>query len=230
MVMVQTVAPPEDWEAPWPYGYADAMDSASSVAAPLLAGFSFTLIALIVPKTQGIRWPGAALSLLVAASLLFIASVQCGFWARMWSIKPSDLTDWRPSDRDVRKHAEQRAHARGNAIWSLRFRRAYRAGILALLAGVAILLVPSGHISFMRWIAIVIAVAGWALEASWIASSWLLKGSPISIYTDEHDEPLQPDEPAAQTPLLWIRRFPPLRRVARRFEPLVESRRAPPPP
>src|SRR6266851_2942460 len=110
-------SPPEDWEAPWPYAYPDAMDSASSVAAPLLAGFSFTLIALIVPEARGIRWPGAALSLLVAAGLSFIASVQCGFWARMWSIKPSDLNDWRPKDPDARKHAEQRAHARGNAIW-----------------------------------------------------------------------------------------------------------------
>ena len=160
----QTRGKTTNWDAPWPYGYPGSVESAGSVAAPLLAGFSFALIGLIVPEGTGIRWPGLALTLFVAAGLLFVAAVQCGFWARLWTVTPSDLCEWSPDDPDDRKRAEQRLHAKGFRLWSNRLTWAYRWGILALLAGVTILLVPPGNLSGMRWAAIVLAAMGWLLE------------------------------------------------------------------
>jgi len=109
---------------------------------------------------------------------------------------------------------DQRLHAIGFALWSRRLTWAYRWGILALLAAVTIMLVPPGHISVMRWVAIAAATFGWILEAAWIASGWLLKGSPVAVFGDE------PDVPKAGTPALAIRGSRPLRAVARTFNPL----------
>jgi hypothetical protein len=206
-----------DWDVIWPYGYPASVESAGSVAAPLLAGFSFALIGLIVPGGKGIRWPGAALALFVAAGLLFIAAVQCGFWARQWTVTPSELNDWRPDEPDSRKHAEQRLHAKGFALWARRLSWAYRWGILSLLAGVTVLLVPPGDPSAWRWVAIVAAVVGWLLEAMWIASGWVLKTSPISLYDD------QPDVPRDATSALWFRRIAAIRWLARKFRPVIRA-------
>jgi hypothetical protein len=207
-----------EWVAPWPVGYPAAMESAGSVAAPLLAGFSFALVGLIVPEGKGIRWPGVALAFLVAAGLLFIAAVQCGFWARQWTVAPSELEEWWPDDPEERKHAEQRAHAQGFATWAGRLRLTYRTGILFLLVGIAMTLVPPGGIGVARWFAIAIAFAGVALELLWIVSGWLLVGSPTCAYNE------QLDVPKTGTRAFAIRAWPPVRWIARRFVPLVRIR------
>jgi hypothetical protein len=203
------------WKAPWPYGDPAAAESAGSVAAPLLAGFCFTLIGLLVPEGKGIRWPDLALALFVAGGFFFIGAVQCGAWARQWTVTPSELDEWGPDDPPERKEAEQRAHALGFAIWSRRLRSMYRAGILALLAGITITLVPSSHITAMRWVAIAIAAVGLAVEGLWIASGWLLRGSADCLYGDK------PDVPKAPAQAMWLRRSARLRSIARKFKPLI---------
>jgi hypothetical protein len=203
------------WAAPWPYGDFAAAESAGGVASPLLAGFCFTLIGLIVPEGKGIRWPGFALVLLVAGGLFFIAAVQCGAWARQWTVTPQELDEWGPGEPLGRKEAEQRAHFVGFSMWSRRLRLADRGGIVALLAGVMVMLVPPGHITGMRWLAIVTAACGLVLESLWIASGWLLKGSPDCLYGN------RPDVPKPGTPLLWLRGSLRLRRVARAFRPII---------
>jgi hypothetical protein len=205
------------WDAPWPYGYPGAVDSAGSVAAPLLAGFSFALVGLIVPEGKGIRWPSFTLALLVAAGFLFVAAVQCGFWARLWAVTPSEINEWTPTDPEERRHAEQRLHAAGFRLWSYRLTWAYRWGILALLAGVTLVLVPPGSPSAARWVAIGVASAGWLLEAVWIGSGWILQGSPTALFGN------QPDVPKDGTRHLWIRRSSLLRRIARQFRPLIRG-------
>jgi hypothetical protein len=68
---------------------ADAVDSATGVAAPLLGGFTLTLIGLIVSGPEDFRWPGWTLLLLTLAVLLFVACVQAGFWARRRRPEPA---------------------------------------------------------------------------------------------------------------------------------------------
>jgi hypothetical protein len=202
------------YEAPWPYGFPSSIDSAGTVAAPLLAGFSFTLVGLIVPKAEAVRWPGVALCLLIGAGIGFVGAVQCGFWARQWIVGPQQLGEWHPEYGPERHVAIQRLHLQGFSIWAARFSRVYRLSILLLLAGVAVLLVPSGVIGVSRWVAIAIAIAGCLAETLWLLAIWVLKGSPVSAYGQQPDEP---EDGYRQ----WWRLAPPLRWIARKIVPIV---------
>jgi len=63
-----------------PYGHADSIVAMSSVAAPLLAGFSITCVTLAVQWYERFRCLG--LRLLSVASVVLLMAVQYGFWAR----------------------------------------------------------------------------------------------------------------------------------------------------
>src|SRR5258708_7565965 len=92
--------------APWPYGLRSAIGSVGSVASPLLAGFSFALIGLIIPSTSAIRWPGVSLALLVVSGVAFVMAVQCGFWAQLWVVMPSEVDEWKPNAPQGQRYAE----------------------------------------------------------------------------------------------------------------------------
>jgi hypothetical protein len=47
-----------------------------TVVAPLLAGFSITLLGLVVVNGRYLRWPDLALLLLAGASVLLLSVVQ----------------------------------------------------------------------------------------------------------------------------------------------------------
>jgi hypothetical protein len=211
------------WQPPFPYGYTAAVDSAGTIAAPLLAGFSFTLIGLVVPKAEGIRWPGIALSLLIFAAVAFIAAVQYAFSARMWVTRPSEIAEQEPLTQPWEKVRIQRLHDLGFLRWFKRFQRAYRLGILSLFAGVGFLLIPAGpteRIPAERWAAISIAGAGFASELLWIFSNWILKGSPVAAIDGR-----PPDQPPPAT--APIKELQPARWLARRFVPLIELNTGP---
>jgi hypothetical protein len=208
-------AAPAEWETPFPYGHLHAIESAGGVAAPLLAATSFSLIGLIVPNTEVARLPSIALSFLVLAALALVAAVQCMFWAREWAVTPAEIREWEPTADERWIHDVQRLHMAAFRLWAKRFRWTYRLGIVFLLLGVAVVLVPNGDVSTPRLVAIVLAWAGLALELLWIAAGWLLRSSPDGTWTTE------PDAPSADVPFRGIRAWPPARRVARRFVPLV---------
>ncbi len=204
-----------DWDSPFPLGQANAADSAGSVAAALFAGFSLTLIGLIVPDTTKFRWAGVGLFLLALASVLFVASVQCAFWAKEYAISPGDLDTWY---EDMSKHdkiAYQRAHQLNFRRWVARMNKSYRIGILALLCGMTVALVPAGALGVMRGAAIGIIIAGFLTELLWIFSTWILDGSPSIAFGRDPDEPLRP------VSFMPIRTSPALRRLARIFVPLA---------
>jgi hypothetical protein len=203
--------------APWPYGYRNAINSVGTVASPLLAGFSFTLIALVIPATSGIRWPGVCLVLFVVSGISFVMAVQCGFWAQMWVVMPSEIGEWTPTSPPERVDAELRFHAHGFKIWAGRVNSCYRVGLLGLLIGVMLILIPPGDLSTSRWIAVVAAALGVCLEVLWMASSWLLKGSRNAIYVGQNDVPKK------GTTFTRIRGNPALRWIARRIEPIVRE-------
>src|SRR5204863_9313112 len=129
-----------------------------------------------------------------------------------------DIKTWRGDKSELQQQAEMRLHTCGFDIWAVRLRRSYRLGIVALLLGVTILLVPHGHIGATRWLAIALAALGCMVEVAWIAAQWILVGSPVSVYNDT------PDVPKSGTRALWVRSAKPLRNFARLFVPLVRIR------
>jgi hypothetical protein len=92
------------------------MESAGTVAAPLLAGFSFTLLVLVVPTFSGERTvltgrsgvkvvqqhdafsgaPEVAALLLLLAGLLLVFSIQAAIYMRYHSQTPGELAEWYP--------------------------------------------------------------------------------------------------------------------------------------
>jgi hypothetical protein len=204
-----------DWDSPFPLGQANAADAAGSVAAALFAGFSLTLIGLIVPDTGKFRWPGVGLTLLATAAVLFIASVQCAFWAKEYAITPSDLDNWYGGMSGRSKIAYQRGHQLNFRRWVRRMNTIYRWGILFLLSGMAIALVPPSSAGAARLAAIAVIGLGFSVELLWIFSTWLLVGSPSIVFNDS------PDDPMVAVRFEAIRRSPLLRWLARRFVPLA---------
>jgi hypothetical protein len=196
--------PPQPaWRHLYPYGHQDATESAGTIAAPLLAGFSVTLIAQLVSSGDKIRWADLAFFLLTGAVVMLLAAVQCSFWARQYVATPSDLEAWWPDlNHPVRwkqVRSEQWAHERVYQLWALRFRLTYRGGILFLLAAVPVLLVPEGSIGIFRGMAIALAVIGFFGEVIWVAAGWLLawqerkfnEDGPISPGIERFDAELQ---------------------------------------
>jgi hypothetical protein len=212
--------PHQVWQLPDHPGYRRSMESAGTVAAPLLAGFSFTLLVLLLPtlgdKTTTVRVgaqarvatgsqdfsraPELAAILLLLAGLLLVAAVQAAVTMRYHSHTPGELAELYPEyfplgdDPDVEglpgwwtEHAAPaRVGNRWYGGWAREYlydelvradrwagwaRRAYHAGIVALLAGLAMLVLPPDGVGDpARWVLFGIAIAGVVGEAIWIAA------------------------------------------------------------
>jgi hypothetical protein len=97
-------------------GFRRAIEQAGAIAAPLLAGFSFTLFALVVPSLGGQSTaielahhrtiltesqpfsavPELAAGLFLLAGLLLVFSVQAAILLRYHNHSPSELAEWYP--------------------------------------------------------------------------------------------------------------------------------------
>jgi hypothetical protein len=163
--------PTPTWTAPFPYGYPEAVEQGGTVAAPLLAGFSVTLIGLVLTAPDSLRWPAVSLAVLMASTILLLAAVQFAFVARQYSVLPSDLESWWPdhdeSPRWEQLRSEQEAHASSHLRWAAAFRTAYNLGVLLFLAGTTISLAPPEGGGSGRWIAFGIGAVGFLGELIW---------------------------------------------------------------
>jgi hypothetical protein len=167
------------WAAPNPPGFLESIQAAGSVAAPLLAGASFTLVALVLQSaTLFARWQDVALLFFVAAGLAQVFAVQSVIWTRRYMATPDDLRQWypeefsRPDDRPTLWVRRVQWSSTQNARkWAERTRWCINVGISLLLAGIAVIVVPPGPINSGRWIVIVVASAGVAAEAIWVLAS-----------------------------------------------------------
>ena len=176
--------PMNTWPIPSPLGFPAAVEVVGSIAAPLLAGFSLTLLALVVGSANLIRWPNLAILGLAIASVLMITTVQCAFWARQYSVKPTEAIAWHPDfeTEEGRKALREDIweHDFRFKIWSRRARWTYNSGTAVLFASVAIALVPNmelGKISSIRWIAIATPLLGALIEVAWAISDRASTGS-----------------------------------------------------
>jgi len=86
------------WAFPGPPGYLESIQASGSVAAPLLAGASFTLVALVLQSTTPFgRWQDLML-LLVGAGLAQVFAAQSVIWTRWYMVTPDELKQWFPED------------------------------------------------------------------------------------------------------------------------------------
>ena len=136
--------PPEGkWLVPDPEGYFDAIQATGTMVAPILAGFAFAILALVlVPaaknETDPLRWRDPVLALLVAAALLLIISTQAAIRARMTMVKPDELMKWYPSAADEHGKPDWDVRTRQRDLYdrtakaSNICRQTYNAGVLLL--------------------------------------------------------------------------------------------------
>jgi hypothetical protein len=171
------------WSLPQGHlGGPDAIQTGGTIAAPLLAGFSFTLMALVITNGGYLRWPHTALLFLLLAGLTLVGAVQCAFWARQYCVTPDLVRSWWPNLDDIGEgwtkedqagvYREQQEAMEAYERWASATRLLYNGGILLLLSGIAAALVP-GKNSPLRGdgAAVAVAVAGGAIEAIWIVVS-----------------------------------------------------------
>lgn len=121
------------------------MNSATYVAAPLLAGFSVASIGLIL-TSQSFRWPGVTLLLLTLSTILLVTSVQFAVTYQKYYYSLADVQSWW-TDEEI--ESNERVIAREQADDFAEWRKAawgamacYNMGIALLAASLATFLAP----------------------------------------------------------------------------------------
>ncbi|MER7456625.1 hypothetical protein [Micromonospora sp. NPDC126480] len=166
---------PPKWEKPAPLSYGVALETVSTVAAPLLAGFSLAGSVAIGQDFDKFRWPGLVVLLLVGAAVLLLSALQCGFTARRYLYSAADVRDWWPdvaddSDRERKLRDQQRHDYRRWHHWSGWTRWSYNTGLAVLLLAVAAAVAPpggDGAQEAIRWLATGLAVSAAAVQLAW---------------------------------------------------------------
>ncbi|MFI8392179.1 hypothetical protein [Streptomyces sp. NPDC085540] len=144
-------------DCPYRKAAADAMDSATGIAAPLLAGFTITLIGLVVPNPQHLRWTGWSLLLLTVSVLMFITCVQAGFWARRSRPEVDPLYSRSVPELDA-----------SYVLWTRVARETYDVAIVLLLCGLGTVVAPTDrHDRFQSWTAAGLCLAAAVAEVVW---------------------------------------------------------------
>jgi hypothetical protein len=135
-----------------------------TIAAPVLGGFAFAAIGLVLQARQDLAWPDGALILLVFAFLSFVTSVQTTFHAKRNHVGPDEWIAWLElASTDTRRQELESAYVRGLESyrrWSNAARRTYNVAIVGLFSATAVLLIPSGHVGVGRAVAIALAGLG----------------------------------------------------------------------
>jgi hypothetical protein len=176
--------PRGEWTVRSPEGYYDAMQAIGTMVAPILAGFAFAILALVlVPPAKGeadpVRWRDSALALLVFSALSLIISTQHAINARRTLVKPDELRAWYPSSVDEagwpnKWLADRQKVLEGRtALASTVCRHTYNAGTLLLFTAIAVLLVPPSPVDDARRVTLVAATLAVAVEAAWLTEASL---------------------------------------------------------
>jgi hypothetical protein len=146
----------------------ETVQPATTIAAPLLAGFSLTGLFLVLQTPAAIRLHSAVLIDLAAAVVVLIVTIQCGFWA-LREIKISEVEIAQMVDAGAFIDPKINDTARSWVKWA---RTLYDLGILLLLAGLTLALVPKGEVLTPRFAAVGLVGIGFLFEAGWVAWSF----------------------------------------------------------
>jgi hypothetical protein len=133
------------------------IDSLGTVTLPLLAGFSITSVVVVSDDAGNFRWPGLTILVLTFAALVLLGAVQSAYHARLY----------------VSKDDTGRDKARFWVWWT---RTLYDIGLLALLAGLGLVVVPLHYVgreAGFRWAAAALALCACVIEFIWkLRESW----------------------------------------------------------
>jgi len=149
---------PHDHEPGCPYvrSAAEASDAMTGVAAPLLAGFTISLVTLVVQGSENFRWSSTCALAFSLAAVLLVTTVQAGFWLRYY--RPA-------TDPEAASTGYQTAGQ--YVFWNRVARHTYDAGIFLLLAGLAGVLAPIDDGDVLRWVAAGVAALAALAELVW---------------------------------------------------------------
>jgi hypothetical protein len=154
-------------------------DVLGGAVAALLAGFAVTLIGLVLQMAGGLRWANGSLLLFCLAAVLFLQVVQLNARARGYAVTPEQVREWYPDfDEPARQRVvgwELRHHRDCWVYLVKRSRICYNCAILALLLGIATILVPASHTGFgpVRIAAIAVVVLAAGVESLALVDAWL---------------------------------------------------------
>lgn len=163
--------------------YADVVDKLGMIAAPLLSGFSLTLLGIVATRNSAwsMRWPDWAIAALAAAAILFLVAVQFTIAARQFLITREEQKERAPGVDQETLATSYAAMMSDYRRWATRARIAFDLGLAVLLLGLAGVLLPSGNVCTFpaaRWVVlaiIAIAFAGelyWLLKDEWSTAKW----------------------------------------------------------
>lgn len=164
---------------PRPYGLFATAEGLGGLAAPLLAGFAITLLALVLQVESALLAPDWGMLLLGVAALLMLQVVQLNARARGYAVTPADVESWYPEldKRPERRHVIEWELRHYQACWRTLIARArirYNLGVVVLLAGTAVILVPAdaGRWTVVRVLAVAVLALGALGEAAAALGSW----------------------------------------------------------
>jgi hypothetical protein len=134
---------------PAPYAQDAVVTAIGGISVPVLGGFSLAAaIQTLTLKPDDLRWLDATLLLFFLAAVLFIIALQATWWARTYRTNTEHFDAWAEGARGI-----------------------CNLGLLILLAGLTTLMVPApthGHVPVLRWVAVVVGVVAFIVEAVWI--------------------------------------------------------------
>ena len=185
--------PPERWNVPTRYGYHHAVQSVSSVASPLLAGFSVTMLVLVVQGPRYLRWPELALCLLVFSAIGFISSLQFGIWARSYVATPNEIMQWWPEAAEGSAILSRLMYEQSSdhdrhlklASWTM---LSFNLSVPILFGALTAALVPSAPIPPARWVAIIIMGLATATELGWFVHNYSSRARKLLPWRISHGE------------------------------------------
>jgi hypothetical protein len=165
------------YDVPYYYGGAGAIESMSSIAAPLLAGGALAFIGIVLQQQQALRFPGAVLLISLTALMALIFAVQCGYWARQHAVTPQEIEQWWPDlDEEVRLQrvrADWWQEKADYTVWAGRTRLLFGFGVTAVWLAVGIAVVPTAtdKDAVLRWLAVSFCLVIAIMEALWLLIS-----------------------------------------------------------
>ncbi len=153
------------------------VDRAGDATIPLFAAFGFATLILVCSDVSKFRWPGLTILVLTIASVSLIMSVQGTHQARMYLPTLEDFRAQRGSEGSPANRENENCHEYKRArFWGGGTRLTYHAGIVSLLAGLALALAPPGGKGIeyvLRWSASAIAFFVCLLEFGLVLREWV---------------------------------------------------------
>ncbi|MEO3826901.1 hypothetical protein [Actinomadura sp. B10D3] len=166
-----------DPQQPIPLGYSYAATEVRTIAAPLYTAAALSLAGVVAAASKDtFRWPGATLLLLVATSLMLVASLQLHYYARQYLYSRADIDAWFP--HGVSKQTEiykKLCIWQGNDYkkWA-KFNNSgihfFNLGTVLLGFGVALALIPpdGGRQESWRWAAAILVLVCAVADLVWV--------------------------------------------------------------